>query len=127
MEAVLWRAMEAPLLVVQSDVVLPIKPSTHPSARQRAKHQILGIHTSWSSVRTGQMQRWLSDHQTHPEEGRELVDELLRHELPLPTNHQIGAVLAPDPEPEYQTDRACGSGGQVRSTAAERVAEHKQL
>ena len=49
-----------------------------------------------------------SDHQTHPEEGRELVDELLRHVLTLPTNHQIGAVLAADPEPD-KTEHA-GSG-----------------
>lgn len=35
--------------------------------------------------------------QVLPEEGGELVDELLRHPLALPAHHQLGALLAADP------------------------------
>jgi hypothetical protein len=91
-EAVLGRPVEAPLLEVHCQVLLQYSNTASQLVR-RIRHRLAKAPNSWRALAMAAYSNWL----THPEEGRELVDELLRHALALPAHHQLGALLATDP------------------------------
>jgi hypothetical protein len=91
-EAVLRRPVEAPLLEVHCQVLLQYS-STASKLVRRISYRLAKAPNSWRALAMAAYSNSL----THPEEGRELVDELLRHALALPAHHQLGALLATDP------------------------------